>query len=390
MAIPWAQECCDRFDDPDSGSRVIQITSSAAMSNNVYGEQPYTSPDGKRIAILRMHDTFDTSYMLLVGDLTNLRVGLIDRSIPLGVTNNAWSGYLYYWNNTRDLMRISLMTLETETILHEDDQDKPLVLGTISPDFRTMIYGGTRPGPMAYIGRMDLQTGEQKIIFEDPEIINPHLQFEPVYGKRILVQQNRGSQMDPDGTVTKRVGPEGTTLFQIDADGNNFTPLAVGPPHTATCTGHECFIPGTDRVIFTTEWNRETGECDPRYPLGQIFTTGPGDEKPTCFICPEHRSNHISMSRCGTYFVADSYIGSMFDENLMLRPVALIIGNIKTGKYRTLVKNTLASGGGSQLTHTHPYLTADNRHVIFNTDNYYGVPQVYAAKVPEAFLASLD
>lgn len=390
MAIPWAQECCDRFIDPESGSRVIQLTSSAAMSNNVYGEQPYTSPDGKRVAILRMHDTFDTTSMLLVGDLDNLRVGLIERSLTSGVSNNAWSGYIYFWTSDRDLKRISLMTLETELIRHEDDPALPLSLGTISPDQHYMVYGGTQPGPMAFIERMDLHTGERTVIFEDPEIINPHLQFEPLHGRRILVQQNRGSKMDADGTVIRRVGPEGTTLFQIDVDGGNYTPLPVGPPHTATCTGHECFIPGTNRVIFTTEWHRDTHVCDSRYPLGQIFTTGPGDDKPTCFVCPDHRSNHISMSRCGHYFVADSYLGTAFDEQQKLRSVALIIGNLQSGKYRILVKDTLASGGGSQLTHTHPYITADNRHVIFNTDNYYGVPQVYAATVPDDFLRSLE
>ncbi len=39
--------------------------------------------------------------------------------------------------------------------------------------------------------------------------------------------------------------------------------------------------------------------------------------------------------------------------------------------------------------HPHPYLTADNRRVIFHGDRT-GVPHVYAAHVTEEFLKSLE
>ena len=67
-----------------------------------------------------------------------------------------------------------------------------------------------------------------------------------------------------------------------------------------------------------------------------------------------------------------------------------MIGNLETGKYRILVDDTMTSGGGNQCTHTHPYLTADNRHAIYNADPCYGTPQVYAARLPEDFLTSLS
>ncbi len=55
-SVKWGHESSDRRDDPVSGARIIQLTSAAAISNNIYGEQPYTSPDGKRIIIARCQD----------------------------------------------------------------------------------------------------------------------------------------------------------------------------------------------------------------------------------------------------------------------------------------------------------------------------------------------
>ena len=43
---------------------------------------------------------------------------------------------------------------------------------------------------------------------------------------------------------------------------------------------------------------------------------------------------------------------------------------------------------GKQWSHTHPYLTADNRWLIFNSTRS-GHAQVYGARVPKEFLRSL-
>ena len=70
-------------------------------------------------------------------------------------------------------------------------------------------------------------------------------------------------------------------------------------------------------------------------------------------------------------------------------PIELVVGNINTGKYRTLVSNCGAQGGGAAASHPHAYFTADNRNVIYN-GNPNDLSNVYAARVPEEFLASLE
>ncbi len=247
------------------------------------------------------------------------------------------------------------------------------------------------PGaPTIQIVRLDLQKGKQDVIFEHPEICNPHLQFNPVTGRQILVQNNRGVRMNKDGTVDYRHTEEGTTLFVIDADGGNQRYLPVGSPVTAGATGHECFVADTGRVLFSVTWNLRDWTHDERFPTGNILTAAPGDEKPTVFEAPEHRFNHVCASRCGEYFVADSHTGGALFENGEIKAASLVVGNLRTGKYRTLVEDTMTSGGGNQCNHTHPYLTADNRHVIFNADPYYGPAQVFAALIPHGFLESLS
>ncbi|MGY8656858.1 MAG: hypothetical protein ACKVJX_24880, partial [Verrucomicrobiia bacterium] len=64
------------------------------------------------------------------------------------------------------------------------------------------------------------------------------------------------------------------------------------------------------------------------------------------------------------------------------------IGGVETGRVLKLCDSRTRQGR-PQYTHAHPYLTPDNRHVIFNS-NVTGVAQVYAATVPAAFLDKLE
>jgi hypothetical protein len=43
---------------------------------------------------------------------------------------------------------------------------------------------------------------------------------------------------------------------------------------------------------------------------------------------------------------------------------------LKSKKCRTLVSNCGSQGGGAAVSHPHPYMTADNKNVIFNADPF--------------------
>jgi hypothetical protein len=398
MPIQWAHESCDLMDDPDSGARIIQLTSAAAVSNNIYGEQPYCSADGKRIIIARCQDfCFDEEGSLLVHELDTLKITMAVRKSKgvRGVFNNAWSGLLYYWTPERKLMRLSLETLEQKEVYAEEDPNAPLAASSVTPDQRYVLGMTTRltgPGsPVFQIFHLDLVKKTRTVILEHPEICNPHLQYNPIHGRQILVQNNRGWRLNPDGSIDRSQAHKGTTLFVIDSDGRNLKPIPVGQPVTATCTGHECFVADTGKVFFSVACDRPDPyhqKHDARFPMGNLFIAAPGDEKPQCIDAPDHFCNHVSVSRCGRYFIADSQIGPGLFVNGALQPVSLIVGSLRTGKIRILVRNTFALGGGNQCTHTHPYLTTDNRYAIYNATP--GIAQVFAAKLPPGFLESLD
>jgi hypothetical protein len=150
-------------------------------------------------------------------------------------------------------------------------------------------------------------------------------------------------------------------------------------------------VADTGRVLFSAGWMQHSDydwRHDPLHSRGNLFTARPGDRKPAVFEAPQHRFVHVCASRCGRYFVADAHTGTGMFENGRFKPVSLVIGNLATGKFRTLVENSEGTSGGNPCTHTHPYLTADNRYVIYNADPH-GIPQVFAAKLPPGFLDSL-
>ncbi len=412
--ISWAQESCDRRDDPVSGARIIQLTSAVAVSNNIYGEQPCSSPDGRRILIARCQDfCWDEVGMLLVHELDTLKITRIDGVFQRirGVTNSAWNEFVYYWTPDRRLMRLSLLTLDRQEVYADGDEaggfcqspgdflqrfgHAPLPAASVSPDQRYMI--GMRPrlkgpgAPVFQLIRLDLRKKVREVIFEHPEISNPHLQYHPLTGAHILVQHNQGLRLRRDGGL-ERVGAVDCKLFVIDGDGKNRRDVPMGHPITAGGTGHECFAGDTGRILFSVGWESRSASDfrqDSRHPRGNLFTAIPGDSKPECFSAPEHLFNHVGASRDGKYFVADSIPHGRFFKHGALQRVSLVIGNLVTGKYRILVEDSEASGGGNQCTHSHPYLTADLRYVIYNADPG-GIPQVFAARLPDGFLDRLS
>ena len=248
-------------------------------------------------------------------------------------------------------------------------------LKTVSPDLRWGLTS-IQLGPTLFgIVRIDLETGTAGIIYESDSIPNPHLQFQlEKNALRILVQENRGAIVDGAGNIVRYCDERGIGLFCIDIDGRNRREFPVGPPHTPATTGHECWIGESDRVLVTLTSHFDDGERE-----GNVVEVRPGSPRPRVVFASPLIWNHISVSRCGRYFVADSYD---------LPETPLLIGSVKTGNTRVLC-DALSSGGGAQYSHAHPYLTGDNKWVIFNSDRT-GTPQVYAASVPVGLLESLE
>jgi hypothetical protein len=387
----WGCEACDRYFDPLSGAKVIQLTSSPQCSINIYCEQPYASPDGRRFAFVRRADTASVENTLMVADLHKLYVTIIDTHV-IGVFNAAWSGIVFYYTSDAKLKKVDLTTLQ---VTHVDLGFDPQLAGraaSVSPD-QNLIACHQPLRDTHAIKCINLREKSASLIYQHPHMCNPHLQFNPIHGRQILLQLNRGSITTGDKTTELRDNRvAGVTHFLINSDGTNPQPLPFGPPLSASSTGHSNWIADTGAVAFTTAWNQSdvfNFQHDPRNPDGNILWGSPADSKPHVFHAPDIFSTHINVSRCGRFFVVDAYESSLYDQNKRIKSGAIVIGCFATGKRRTLVADTLTSGGGGEHSHIHPYLTADNKHVIYNSNPYYSTTQVFAAKIPEDFLPSL-
>ena len=395
MIKKWQSEACDLTHDPVSGALITRLTCSVMHNINIYCEQPYTSPDGKKIAYTRSFapDPRIPPYQLCVADIEKLKVMLLEPEVSsVMVGTSAWSGKIYYLTPARELAMIDISTLEKEIILSFWDLPEDVCFDTVSPDQRFLICTRRNCDTGSEIIRVDLKNKTFETIFRHDEILS-HVQFNPVHGMDILVQHNRGQRIKSDGTLlASQQSEEDTTHFIIDIDGKNFRQLKVGSPYTAGSTGHSGWIADTGKIGLTVRWPAMSEKepslrfrqiHDSRHMQGNFVVVGPDDEKPFIFSAPEHLFNHVNISKCGKYFICDSY------KNGIPGPIEIVVGNIKTGKYRTLVSNCGAQGGGAACSHPHPYMTADSKNVIFNADPY-GICHIHAARIPDDFLKSLE
>lgn len=387
--IQWLGEACDLPAEPATGTYVTRMTAAIMANINIYGEQPYTTPDGRRIAILRSPyaDPRMPPAELCVADLVTLRLAVIEENVlSILVATSGYSGVLLYLDGERRLMRVNLATLEREA-LFPWTLPEHVVFESATPDGRYLVGTVCEPDFHSAIVRVDLRTGRAETIFRHPEILC-HVQVHPGHGRDILIQLNRGSGRNHEGEARPVENPlTGATHFIIDLDGGSLRPLAIGEPHTKSSSGHSGWIADAGRIGVSTHFAyldpRTPGALDARYPQGNFFTVGPGEDKPTVFAAPGHRFNHVNVSRDGRYFVCDCY------HKGLPGGIELVVGNLATGRCRALLEDCGAQGGCAASSHPHPYLTADNRHVIYNADPH-GVPHVHAAHVTEEFLKSLE
>jgi hypothetical protein len=352
-----------------SGSKIVQLTSQPVISMNVHMEQRFASADGRRIAIERQ--PFGRPPELWVGDLNTSRLYRIDEG--KAVTASFSSNAIYYLTPSPQarLRRLNLADLSASEIMAIPDNPAPRKFA-ISADERWLVVGPfVARDNLFRLDLIELPNGKRTKLCELADISNPHPQFDPGNPGRLLVQINRGSKYSSTAGLTRLSGPLGATLCLVAVPSGEVTSLPVGRPATSAISGHSTWAGRSGRLVFTTA----PGVHESLLPGTGVYRLTPGAAEPVQIVSGQP-FNHLAVSDDGRFFIVDDY-----------RTQTIHIGSVKTGRVLKLCDSRTRQGR-PQYTHAHPYLTPDNRHVIFNS-NVTGVAQVYAATVPAAFLDKL-
>jgi hypothetical protein len=370
--------------DPGSGAAIRRLTAGACYHDIIYCEQPYTSSDGRRIAICRSRDSFLPGCELIVADVVTGQMWMVEPSIVRKyLANAAYTGWIYYHTHDGGVRRVSLTTLEKQQVIPAGKMPVGCQLFSITPDQSTALIHDSRQKAAPALSTVSFATGEHTVIYRDSDNKNPHAQLDRADGSKILFQKC---------DWTKKDFP--LEVFVHDRKTGQRTELPFGGRPTANPSGHMSWIGETDSVACLVEWRRGERLHDPRHPAGNLAIARPGDETPRVIGGAGHAYWQIAISRCGRYFLCNDFMegeGNYRAGTDVLHDgaqpayrgaIRLVAGSFATGRTRTLIADAPGSGRGH-------YFTADNKHVVYAA-TAWGQWHVFAAAVPEGFLDNLD
>ena len=403
MTKEWINRAREMPPDPISGAEIVRIDAGL----NIYCERPAATPDGRRFTIWTEPIGEGPVDIVDLPSQSHCRL----ESSAVGAFDHAYNESCYLWyppatpGKPHEIRRFSLATLREEPVVALDDPPfgiQPGIRGfggAASPK-GDYIYYTIAVSRAIQVMRIDLRTGKCKAIFEHPEMINPHMQVDPVSSGDILLQLNPGSHVDENGAIHYCCTPgAGAAHVLINSDGENLRRLAIGEPITYPSSGHCCWMVGQHRIVVCTGWTLNPPErfnpdvpadwaIDKRHPATTLWTVGPENERPTPIVAPEHHFFHVSSGPGGRYAVCNSTPGRRCKSEI-------VVVDLETRKYRTLVSQVQCQKSRTELfPHSLPYFTGDLKHVIYNVKDDLSLPglqgfAVHAVKVPEGFLESV-
>jgi len=367
------------IEEHPSGAVVYQVTDDDFPKSDIYCELPYCSVDSRRFVYMRTdasRETNPTDYIVVDFGTWEAQVvgqGLGDWEIQtpgewIGGPAMSRDGVLFYRRSAdtcQELVRLDLSSLTTKVVFELPPDYRPRGNATVSPDERYICYGVTLSwSPQLFgIEAIDLEKGSREVIVEDPYICNPHTQFDPTHGRRVMVQHNRGCRFTPEAVREAMTGPEGATEFLVDIPSGRIARLMVGTPHTPPISGHEAWVSGSDEMLFTVR-------AEGAYSIerGNLIGIRPDGSRRT--VASGYNYNHVGTSPCGQYFWADDYRDAS----------TLTIGSVASGR-TAVVCDARTSMGRLQASHAHPWCSPDMKWVVFNSDRT-GRTEIYAARIP--------
>lgn len=350
--------------DAESGAEVYVLGQDERPADNIYGEQPYGDPTGRRIAI-RYYKTDKQPGGISIFDLQDgSRHEVIVGQVPFPAFH-AWGEWLYYQEKKADgrwLRRCHFLTMKIEDVAPLPADRGGYSYGTVSQDGRYFAVSVTPPAPAgekappAEVHLLDIQTGQWSVLLAKPGFHAKHEQFSRDGRNRVLIQLN---QM-PDVKVV--------LLSELEIGGGEVR-FPADQPYTLRPTGHEAWIGETSEIFYSTGTDATS--------KGNIWRGKVGDAQAT-LVTDKIRLSHISVSRDGKYWIGDTGEAG----------VPLYVGSFATGEHaRVCLSRTEYDGG--QWAHAHPYMTADNKWLIFGARRN-GHPQCYGARLKDGWLEKLQ
>lgn len=344
--------------DSESGAEIYLLGGDPRPADNIYGEQPYGDATGRRIAI-RYYPLPDRPGGINILDLQDGSNHEILSGKPPSLAFHAWGEWLYYAptiEGRKILRRCNYLTLRVEDVAELPADRGNYSYGTVSPDHRYYAVSVQPPGGgPSKVHLLDLGTQQWSVLLDKPGYHAKHEQFSRDGRNRVLIQLN---QM-PDVKVV--------LLSELQIGGGE-TRFPADQPYTLRPTGHEAWIGTTSSIFFSTASDATT--------KGNVWKAKVGDEKPE-LVHEGTRFGHVSVSRDGKYWIGDS--GE--------KGIPIYVGSFATRRARRLCFSR-TEYDGQQWSHAHPYLTADNKWLIFGARRK-GHPQVYGAKLKQGWLETL-
>jgi Tol biopolymer transport system component len=344
--------------DDESGAEIFLLGGDARPADNIYGEQPYGDATGRRIAI-RYYPLPDKPGGISILDLEDGSNHEILSGNPPFPAFNAWGEWLYYAQAVEGknmLRRCNFLSLKVENVADLPPERGGYSYGTMSSDHRYYAVSVRPPdGGQPQVHLLDLKTKEWSVLLDKPGYLAKHEQFSRDGRNRVLIQLNKM----PEVKVV--------LLSELEIGGGE-KPFPADQPYTLRPTGHEAWIGNTSSVFFSTASDATT--------KGNIWRGKVGDKMPQ-LVHEGKRFGHISVSRDGKYWIGDTS-----EEG-----VPIYIGSFESGRCKRAAFSR-TENDGKQWSHTHPYLTANNKWLIFGARRN-GHPQTHGAKLKDGWLETL-
>jgi hypothetical protein len=344
--------------DQESGAEIFLLGSDERPSDNIYGEQPYSDASGRRIAI-RYYPLPKKPGGINIVDLQDGSNHEIISGKPPFPAFHAWGEWIYYAatvDGRKMLQRCNYLTLKMENVAQLPPERGSYSYGTVSPDHRYYAVS-VKPadGGASNVHLLDLETDRWSVLLDKPGYHAKHEQFSRDGRNRVLIQLN---QMPKVKVVLLSELEIGGAEKRFPAD----------QPYTLRPTGHEAWIGNSSSVFFSTGSSSTT--------KGNIWSGKVGDKKPK-LVYEGKRFGHVSVSRDGKYWIGDN--GE--------KGIPIYIGSFASGRCKRACFSR-TEYDGKQWSHAHPYVTADNKWLIFAARRD-GHPQTYGAKLKDGWLETL-